>query len=706
MPTWAPEPAVQTGLETANPLGSKNTGPFKDGARRQYGLQVQGGTEDAQYFISGEWEQESGIFGLPQRTTDSILALGEVIPDYAENPSNLERASFRANVNARLSENTSLRISTGFVTSNTNLPQNDNNVTGMLPSGLLGGTDSTDNGGWGFFTPEEVFYTEGLQQVDRFTGSTNISWRPTNWLEGHGTLGIDFTQRRDVRFQATGTGVDFSTLRKGDRTSNQRSIYQYTADGGLTAQYRLSENVRGKTSWAIQYFRNNVEQIQTFGEILAPGSGSNKSASMQFIDEDFIESITLGTFVEQQVGFDDRLFLTAAVRADDNSAFGRDFNLTYYPKVGASYLAIENGLGFLNDVKVRAAFGASGQQPGSNDATKFFVGTAVVDDNGEQVGVSIAGAGNAALKPERSEEFEFGFDAGLAGGRIGLEATYYRRTTTDALISRELAPSIGLTATVFDNIGKTVNKGFEALFDASIVESDNFEWQLTISGSTNSNKIVELGEGVEPIIFNGSQVHQEGLPLGAWKDESFTFNDANGDGIITVSEITFSDTTEFQGYPRPRYEVSLFNSFELGQHIRISGLFDYRGGHKKLNFTEAFRCGFNICQAINDPATPLAEQAAGQTRRSNTSTATGFLEPGWFVKLREVSITLIAPNEWAEAVRLSRMNLVLSGRNLATWTDYSGLDPEVQGTSGNFGGFDFLTQPQVRYFTARLNVTF
>jgi TonB-dependent SusC/RagA subfamily outer membrane receptor len=704
---------TQAQIRTSNPLESETTAPFKDGARRQYGLNVSGGSEEVQYFVAGEWEVEDGIFGLPSGTRDSILAAGGNIPDYADNPNRLERAHLRANLQARMGDKADLRVSTGFVSSDTWLPQNDNNVLGMLPSGLLGNTDSTAAGGWGFYTPEEIFYIEVKQAVERFTGSIAATWKPTYWLEGHATGGIDHTARRDVRFQQTGTGPVFSTRFQGDRSSDRTAILRYTLDAGLTAQFQLSDNISSKTAVAVQYFRRNFEQTQTDGDILAPGSGSNASASLQFIDEDFIESRTLGSYIEQQVGINDRLFLTAAVRADDNSAFGKDFSLTLYPKAGVSYLAIDQGLGALDNFRVRAAYGASGQQPGSNDAIKFFTGTAVVDDNGEQVGVSISGAGNVDLKPERSAEIEAGFDAGFFGGRASLEATYYRRTTTDALISRRLAPSIGLTTSRFENIGKTRNWGYEAVVNALIIDNPTVAWDMTISGSTNDNEVVELGEGVEPITF-GNNKHQPGRPLGAYFDNAYSWEDANGDGIIDQSELNFdldgdgaTDTTVFLGYPIPRYEVSWLNSCDLfNGRVRLSGLWDYRGGHKKDNLTEAFRCGFNICRGLNDASVSLEDQAAAQTRRSPVSTSAGYLEPGWFIKLREVSATFTAPQSWANAVRLDRLSLTLTGRNLATITDYKGSDPEVEGFVGTFGSRDFLTQPQVRYFVARLNVGF
>ncbi len=695
----------QTELRTANPLSSETTTPFKTGQRSQYGLNVAGGSEQVQYYMSGEWETEDGVWGLPQRTRDSILDFRSEIPDYALNPNSLRRSSLRANMMALLGESGTLSVSTGYVSADVRLPQNDNNSLGMLPSGLLGGTDSTEVGGWGFYAPEEVFFVDGKQQVERFTNSVNATWQPTTWLEARGTMGVDFTQKADVRFQATGTGPDAGTRRQGDRTSDKTNVYSYTVDLGATVQRNLSDRLSSRTSVGFQYFRNNREQIETTGQILPPGAGSNKSATDQFIDEDFIETRTVGTFFEQQFGFDDRLFVTGAIRGDDNSAFGQDFDFTVYPKLGVSYLLLERGLGMLDNLRIRGAWGASGQQPGTNDAVKFYNGVAVIVAGEELSGVTIGGAGNNQLKPERSQEIEVGFESGFLNGRVGLDVTYYRRSTTDALVQRRMAPSLGLTQNRFENIGETLNWGFEGSLFGTVVETPAFAWTVGLSGSTNANRIIELGEDVEPIVF-GQQKHAEGYPLGAYFQESYTYDDANGDGIITTDELTFSDTTEYQGYARPRYEAALTTSVDIGGRVRISGLLDYRGGHRMNNFTEAFRCRFNICQGLNDPESSLDEQARAQTQRSSVQTLTGFLEPGWFIKLRELSFTFLAPDSWAQAFGSSRLNLTVTGRNLFTVTDYTGLDPEVQGGTGNFGSLEFLTQPQVRSWTARIQVTF
>ncbi len=699
-------------IQTANPLESQATTPITTSPRYQFGTNVSGGTSDVQYFLSAEYERENGIYALPQHTRDSILDVrpeGYNIPDFVLNPNRVTRTSLRGNLNAQLSDELSVLVSTGYVDGKIRLPQNDNNVMGMLPSGLFGSSDSTDGvGGWGFFTPEEVFWVETDQNVQRFTQSVTATWNPNRWLDFRGIAGIDYSTIGDVQFQAIGTGPDFSNNKEdGNRFSTKTSTWQQTMDFGANARFRLGDRITSRTSAGVQYFRNYRELVGTYGEKLPPGAGSNASATDQFISEAFTETRTLGTYVEQQFGFDDRLYVTAGIRGDDNSAFGANFDYTVYPKFGASYLLLSSRGGLLDNVRLRSAWGASGVAPGTNDAVLFFTGVPFAQKGTEQTGVIIQNAGNADLKPERSSEWEGGMEIGLFGGRLGLDGTFYYRTTSDALVNRELAPSLGLTQNRYENLAKTRNYGFEGGINGTVVRSSFLIWDFSLSGSTNTSEVVELGEGVEPIIFNNVQAHKEGYPLGAYHEKTFTYEDVNGDGLIGIDEVTVGDSTEFLGYSRPRYEVSFFNAFNVGSWLRISGLFDYRGGHKLWNYTEQFRCMFAVCQPLNDPSASLDDQArATAGALTETQSSAGYIEPAWFIKLRELSFTFFAPASVARMFGSSRASLTITGRNLFRITDYTGLDPEIQETAGNFSSDEFLGQPPVRYWTARVQLTF
>ena len=140
----------------------------------------------------------------------------------------------------------------------------------------------------------------------------------------------------------------------------------------------------------------------------------------------------------------------------------------------------------------------------------------------------------------------------------------------------------------------------------------------------------------------------------------------------------------------------------LLRRIEVSALLDYRGGFKQFNRTAMMRCGFERCRAVSDPGAPLAEQAKAIAAVMGADGA--YVEDASFVKLRELAISIRAPRSWTGATGGAPAKFTLAGRNLATWTDYSGLDPEIN-TAGprGFGQAEAFGQPPVRYYTARLS---
>jgi outer membrane receptor protein involved in Fe transport len=321
------------------------------------------------------------------------------------------------------------------------------------------------------------------------------------------------------------------------------------------------------------------------------------------------------------------------------------------------------------------------------------------------------GAGLSTLKPERSKELELGFDIALLESRLGLEVTYFNKLTDDALINRVLPPSAGGPNARFENLGSTRNYGIEAAITAQIMRSRSFLWEATFAGSLLKNNLRELGPGIPPILL-GNQRQVPNYPLGGFWDRDFGFNDANGDGIIGLNEVFVTDTAVYRGPSIPTREFSFRTSatFGAGGQFRVGMQFDYRGGHKLFNNTEAFRCTAtgNNCQAIHDPTAPLEDQARAVVRRFHSSLSTmGFIEPADFLKFREVSLSYRLPPSLAGAIGSRGVLLTFAGRNLFTITDYTGLDPEVQSAGqNNFATSDFLTQPQVRTFVLRASLEY
>src|SRR5467141_1164420 len=163
-------------------------------------------------------------------------------------------------------------------------------------------------------------------------------------------------------------------------------------------------------------------------------------------------------------------------------------------------------------------------------------------------------------------------------------------------------------------------------------------------------------------------------------------------------------TAGFTGTPFPTQGASLGTTVILRGRLRASALAEYRGGNRLLNSTEWARCLQAVCRAAVDPAASLADQAKAV---AGVVTPSGFIEDAAFVKLRELSLTYTAPVPWAARIGAHEASLTLAARNLATWTRYSGADPEVsaQGPE-SFVVQDLFTQPPVRSGVVRLDVSF
>jgi hypothetical protein len=162
---------------------------------------------------------------------------------------------------------------------------------------------------------------------------------------------------------------------------------------------------------------------------------------------------------------------------------------------------------------------------------------------------------------------------------------------------------------------------------------------------------------------------------------------------------------KYLGNPLPTKEMSFNPRLTLYKYFEFGGLLDYRGGFKQFNNTMRFRCNFSNCQEAYDKTQPLADQAAA-VAASALGTDAGYIEDATFTKLRELTFTVQSPEALTRAVGHA-MSFSITGRNLKTWTDYKGFDPEINSTPGaNFSTSDFLTLPPTRNWTARFTVNF
>jgi TonB-linked SusC/RagA family outer membrane protein len=712
-----------------NIFDEKDLTPLKTSPRRQVGVQVSGGTEAVRYFVSAEDELEVGVMSLPEFERERMDSTGLKIYPWTSRPNQMGRRSLRSNVNATISPKFDLGMSTNFI----NVAQRyslESNATAGLGSHLFGGPGTRNNGtvtglgtalnGYRAWTPGYMWQEKTAQEVNRFIWSGQANYRPTSWLSTRATVGNDWTGRNDENILLRGEGPPLTaTTRLGSRGLNRVYINNVTVDAGATATYDFL-GFQNKTTVGAQYIGYQFTSASTGSNQLAPGSQNVASGTQLSVAEGTTRQKTFGTFIEQALAWRDRLFLTAAVRSDQNSAFGTNFQSIVYPKASASYLISEEDWwrapSWVNTMRLRYAYGQSGVQPGPNDALRFYSAGITSVSNADQPTITQAALGNPDLKPERSAEHEMGFETQMLNQRLSLDVTYYSKITTDALYSAVLPPSFGSVASQLRNLASVKNSGVEISVNAQLLQRDAIGWDVNISSSANDNKVVSLGN-TPPQLGTTTRI-VAGYPIaGLWARPITGWQDKNGDGLLTYfadaarNEVFVGDSAIFRGYATPRYMTTLTNGVDLfSKKLRFQTMWDWRSGGKWYNNTERIRCTRPNCAGRNDLKADFIDQATNIAANEHAArTLDGFFQSGAFVRLREASLQYTFSNDMAKRLLRGRsLSAVVTARNLKLWTKYRGTDPEsgFNTNDGTEAPSEFQTVGPPSYFIMRLNIGF
>jgi outer membrane receptor protein involved in Fe transport len=714
--------------------------PLGTGSRYQAGAQLSGGTEAIRYFLSGEREEEIGIMELPEFEKSRLARENAVMHEWLERPNATARNSLRANLNTAVNPKLDLSVSSSFTNIDTRLSL-ESNATAGLGSQAFGGPGcivctpnrvvqaqagqpalNTPLYGYRAWTPGYSWQERTSQLVNRFLLSGTANYRPMSWWQVRATVGDDFADRVDNSLLFNGEGPPITaTYRNGFKTNARTDLRNTTADIGSTMQYNHSAWLNFKTTVGMQYQNSLFSQNVADGDELPPGAQTPNGALIRSASEGTTIQRTFGLFIEEAASINDRLFLSAAVRTDQNSAFGTNYQRVYYPKASLAWVLSDETFfpefGWLGEFRVRSAYGASGVQPGANDAVRFFSTSLQRLGALDAAGLQINALGNTDLRPERSTEWEFGFDTKMFDSRVNFEMTYYNKETKDALINAIVAPSAGSAASVRKNLGSVGNTGWEFQTNAQLLDRASFGWDMTVTYSVNDNVVKSLGGTPEQ--KGTTNWITEGYPIrGFWENPILGYEDKNGDGLITYwggadsakNEIFVGDEDVFLGYNQPRFIGSLSTGFDfLNRRLRVQSLFDYRGGHKWYNNTERIRCTRPNCAGRMNPDASLEEMATTTAALEHPArTNAGYFQDGEFLRWREVSAQYTLSEGLAARIFRSRSaNVVASMRNVKLWTAYRGVDPEVDftGAEGDSPA-EFQTLGPPTYFTFRFNLIF
>ncbi len=713
-------------VTTWNPLNNSHYSVFGTGSRHRYDLSTSGGNDAVRYYMSGSLSNEIGVLRLPDAFVPQADSLG--LPHSVFKPNGENQRSVRTNTAIRLGPASDLAVSGAYLSTYQDIPYS--------PQAYLGTTltrpvrDAATGYGYGtlFLTsPVAVFGQPASQNTDRLTGGLTANWRPTPWFVGHSTVGIDHdSQRGTASVLPQITSLEFGTQAQLGIANTTTDIYTVDLRGSATAV--LTRFARAVTSVGLQLADTRTQGTTAIATGITTTNFTLNGAVNPAVTQLGNRQATLGGYGEEQLGLSDRLFLTAALRMDAGSGFGRAYSTTVYPKASVSWLVVERGA---TTVRVRGAFGESGIQPPNGAALQLYAPTTDWLNGGPTSTVAIANVQDQLLKPERSEEYEGGVDLGFWQNRMSVELTGYSKTTRDALVS----VGTGWGAGGFpytENVGEVRNTGVEGALTATVVQARPLTWDVTLNASLNRNKLLALAPGVLSQQLRGNFAvfrFASGYPVYGYWAPRVQYADLNHDGVLEPNEVTTGDALSYAGSSSPTREVSLGTHVGLWSGaISMSALVDYRGGFRLSNTASVFEVAEapQSDRASNDRTAPLwqqardiAEQAIFANNFANGPPPAGFYEDATYVRFRELSLTYALPRRVIRALRVQHVSLTGAVRNLALWTRYTGVDPEVTSSNGyntqlaptsntyivnNNLRESSAPVPLLRYWVVRLNV--
>jgi TonB-linked SusC/RagA family outer membrane protein len=704
---------VQDSVSRFSPFKLGSTSPVSTGSLTNFGIQASGGAAQFRYLFSAGAENELGWLRMPEVEQERIRTVQglSTIPDRQLRPNINDRLNMRANMSMNFGDKGDLTLSSGFVS------RNFQNLTiAVYQFGFygLGYNDANSHGFGSNVQIGDYFQVRTSDELTRYTSSLAGTYRPASWLSTRAILGLDYSNDQVDNLQMNGQGPVAG--RTGSRTLGNNNIRQYSFDAGATASKQLTAALGSRTSVGVQYNRRGQLYAAQTGSGLPPGSETITGAAAVSVTELHNDAVVTGSYLEEQLGWRERLFLSAAVRVDGATTFGRNLSSAVYPKFSASWLASDEPslpkIPGVSSLRFRAAYGSSGVQPPPTAAISL-VNLVTASVNGVAQSAAVPGSfGSPDIGPERQTELEGGVDLELWGGRVRSELTGYSRKSTDALVQIPFASSVG-GGSRFQNVGSVSNRGLEGLVTMRVLERPLASLDLTLNGSVNSNELLKVNPNAPPGFFvtTGFQAtrHRIGYPLyGLWQKPILSYGDVNGDGIVVPAEIVVGDTEVYMGPAAPTRNLSTTAALGLWKDaLRLSAELDHHTGFVRLNGVGFQACALSaVCGATAQRGEETLELQAATQAYAKASTDYGFINDGTFTRLREVSATIRIPDRFLAALRSRGGSLSLSGRNLKLWSKWQGTDPETSQTTGLDQPYASTVPPPTRYFIARVNLSY
>jgi TonB-linked SusC/RagA family outer membrane protein len=709
---------------------------FRTGLGTDNNVSVSGGKDKTKYYTSASYFYNEGII----KNTD------------------FKRFSFRLNLDQELAKWANLSVGVNYINSAANEKPDGNTFFSPMNSVTIIGNfhniwerDALGNlkavGERLRVNPVSVIEDfKQKQETNRLIASTSLKIRPAKGLSFDYTLGIDNYAQRGTTFMppyayfaspaSFGGGGSINPPAAIDPSLNgyasaaNNNFFQINHEINGTYQVNISDQWASTTQvgYAVQYEKNGYSLSQ--GRGLAPFVETVNGASTIIPGADSRSELSVsGGYVQQNFKFRNQLFITGAVRLDGSSVFGEEERNQVYLKGSGSYVISETDFWnklplskWWNVAKLRMAYGESGNMTGIGAYDRFNAYSSL-SYLGRTALFSSTGLSNTKVGPERQKELEFGTDLAFLGNRLNLQFNYYIKKVTKMLLRRDIAPTNGFSS-LLDNFGSLENKGFEVVLSGTPYRDKDWSWDVTAIYNRNRNKAIKAGQAISLVGVSGSPIWvAENYPVGVFYGTFFA-KDNDGNDIKNASGFplnekgvqsgfnqyttqrdgaglpTGSSVLKVIGDPNPDYTASLVN--EVGYKK-----FGLRFQFDAVQGVDIWNADFRTRQGVGNGKVAEQEQL-GLLPRGYVNSVYQIeewrIDDGSFVKLREISLSY----RLGKVKFFNDLTVSVSGRNLISWDDYKGYDPETNagGQSTVLRAVDFGTVPIPRTFSFNVAAKF
>jgi TonB-dependent SusC/RagA subfamily outer membrane receptor len=648
---------------------------LRDGRRQGYLGSVSGGQNNVRYFVSAGYDGNQGV--LPKDDERKVVVRG----NFSFEPT--QKLTFEWN--------------TAYTSDSISNTPSGNNAAGLTLNAYR--RDRNYFSSANIDTISQVLKYDLNTQISHMLLGGKVSYATTANLTHRVTIGLDRSELENRNLRPFGFVSQPTGALSDQHWSSQVLSAEYVGN-----YEREFSGLRSSFAWGGQTNTSDIRDLQGYTEgFPGPGTPVVSSGALWNASEQRIRIVTGGLFVQEMVGWRDRLFVTVGVRADKYSAFGSNLGLQKYPKISASYVISDEsfwpkGAGSL---KLRTAYGEAGRAPGAFDALRTYTPVGW----GGQPAFRTNTVGNPDLGPERSRETEFGFDAVTLGDRLSLNATFYRTTTSDALLPVTQPPSLGFLGSQLKNVGTLKKHGLELEAFGDVFRSAPLTWNAGLTVALSKSEVVSLG-GAPAFVVGRFGWIREGGPVAELRGRYVVNPDEVGTPII--------ETDHVYGPSQPTRIIGLNSSLRFPHGIELSVRGEYQGGHyiNEDASYEALSRGVQWPTCFGAYAKTDATQWTAWERSycvAANSREDLFIFKADFVKLRDITLRAPIPTRFLAGAAQSGQ-LSLSVQNWYSWKnkDFRVLDPEMAGNDGFNAAVRYISEhiPAPATVLAQLRLTF